>query len=287
MTRQDFTKLEKRIFLKAFAQINQGMNLQKDLFNQTIEVYFQFGEFGDSNWVQVKKAAHKLLQRTVVPIDNDTEFEGYNWVSGVKAKKNEGITVIFNNSVNEILMELSKGYTKLQLDLMMTLQSAYTQRLYELLSHWYDTGRKQPFEMDFIKEALNIPSSYSLTKIKERVFDLARTELAEKTDIVFDYEVIKVRSRSYNYVQFYIDKTSAKKSNGLDLSILDERSKRCYERAKEYGINNEQDLKKIVDSLQDQFWKLNASYKHEGLTPSAGKVLVDLGLRQSQFEMDI
>lgn len=287
LTRKDFTVLEKRIFLRAFAQIKQGMHVQESLFNDTIEVYFQYSDLNETNWDRVKTAVKKLQQRTIVVVDDNQDYEGWNWVTGVKAKKDEGITVRFNKDINPVLMELSEGYTKLQLGLMLTLTSEYSQSLYELLSHWHDIGKKQPFEVDYIRELLGVPGSYNLGMFRKRVLEVAKKELATKTNIQFEYELIKLRSRSFNYVQFFIKKTNVDKGRTSQLSVdfdtLDDKSRRCYDKAKSYGVNNEGDLKMIVDSKQKEFWKLNATYQTMEVKPSAGKILIDLGLRESKF----
>lgn len=287
MTKQEFTVIEKRIFLKAFAQIQTGWNVQQDFFKETIEVYLNYSDFEKENWTTVKKSLDKLVGRTIKPIDDKSKFDGLPWLARATAERNKGITIKFNREANEILMELSKGYTKLQLDLMMTLGSEYSQRLYEQLSHWSDIGRKEPFELDYVRDLIGVPSSYNLSKLRERVLDYSKKELAEKTNIVFDYELIKFRSRSFNYIQFFIKNNNVevvKASQAIiDFDTLDEKSQRCYDKAKSYGINNERNLKTIVDSKQKEFWKLNALYQTMDVKPSAGKVLIDLGLRESKF----
>lgn len=287
MTKQDFTVIEKRIFLKAFAQIQTGWDLQGDLFKETIEVYLSYSDFERENWTTIKRSLEKLVGRTIKPIDDESDFVGLPWLARATAKRNEGITIRFNRDANEILMELSKGYTKLQLNLMLTLGSEYSQRLYEQLSHWSDVGRKEPFELDYIRDLIGVPTSYNVSKLKSQILDHSKKELAEKTNIVFDYELLKIRSRSFNYIQFFIKNTTV--SNGknnqrtIDFNVLDEKSQRCYDKAKSYGINNENDLKTIIEIRQKEFWQLNSKYLTMEKKPSAAKILIDLGIRESKF----
>lgn len=286
MTRQDFTVIEKRIFLKAFTQIEQGFNLQRDLFDSEIEVYLNYNDLDETNWERVKKAVRKLSTRTIEPIDNDERLVGKNWTSGYDIRKGRDLKITFNQKINDVLMELSRGYTKLQLELMLSLGSEYSQRLYEFLSHWYDVRRKEPFDLFEIRENLKVPSSYNLSKFKERVLDYSKRELEEKTNIKFDYELLKIRSRSFNYIQFFIKKVnidSGYKPKGLDIEGLDEKSRKCYLKAKEYGVFYGNDLRVIVENKQKEFWKLHYNYQTLDITPSAGKVLVDLGLRESKY----
>ena len=48
------------------------------------------------------------------------------------------------------------------------------------------------------------PEQYTkVSQLKEKVLDLAKRQINEHTDIVFDYELLKVRGRSFDTIKLF------------------------------------------------------------------------------------
>ena len=49
------------------------------------------------------------------------------------------------------------------------------------------------------------PEQYTkVSQLKEKVLDLAKRQINEHTDIVFDYELLKVRGRSFDTIKLFL-----------------------------------------------------------------------------------
>ena len=97
----------------------------------------------------------------------------------------------------------------------MKLRSGYVIRLYEILKDWYnqasryDNGKKveKIVEVRWLRDTLEMPDSYPYggsSGVRNRVIEKAKKELAEHTDIIFDYEEIKT-GRKVTHLKFIIE----------------------------------------------------------------------------------
>lgn len=106
--------------------------------------------------------------------------------------------------VKEILLQM-KSYTKYDLKYPINLGSKYSKRLYYQLKKYQDTG----FRIDKLENLiakLECPSSYKKYSLfKNKVLDIAKKEIDEKTDIYFDFEPQMQGNRVKN-IKFYIHK---------------------------------------------------------------------------------
>ena len=66
--------------------------------------------------------------------------------------------------------------------------------------------------------------------MKEKVLDLAKRQINEHTDIVFDYELLKVRGRSFDTIKLFCGFSKPNLQLQLDIDF-----KRGYRKAKKNG----------------------------------------------------
>ena len=75
---------------------------------------------------------------------------------------------------------------------------------------WRGTGG-HTYSIGELKEILGLkdprgkePEQYTkVSQLKEKVLDLAKRQINEHTDIVFDYELLKVRGRSFDTIKLF------------------------------------------------------------------------------------
>ena len=158
----------------------------------------------------IDEALNDLLKNPLtIPLGDDkNSILKANWVSG--AIYNDGeVRFMIYPPLRPFLLEVKEKYLKYRLENILSLRSSYVIRLYEILKDWLEMysrqGRKAEkiITLDEFRQMLEIPRSYVYGMLKKRILEKAKVELAEHTDILFDYEEIKT-GRKVTHLHFYI-----------------------------------------------------------------------------------
>jgi len=195
-TRHEYSLLETKMLYCLINQVDPSMDVQKDLFGDTL-YSFPISLFGKNySYAALNKAADRLMTLKVSVGDVKTNsFEKFVLIPYVKLL-NGKVTMQIQRQAMPYFVDLAKWhYTSYELDVVLRLTSTYSQRLYEIL-------KRQPknfwkVSIDEFKFQLNIDNQKSFEgpkgngRIKEKILEPARKELAEETDISFTYEYIK------------------------------------------------------------------------------------------------
>ncbi len=135
-------------------------------------------------------------------------FSSFSYEEGVIEYK-------FDPLLKPFLLQLKDNFATYQLKNILSLKSAYSIRMYELLNQYKVIG-KRTIEIEELKLLLNIPDSYrnnDILKLLEKI----KKELTSKTDLTFDFEAIK-ESRQFKSFEFTIQHN---KKENKSLSIKD------------------------------------------------------------------
>ena len=158
----------------------------------------------------IKNALEELLEKPLyVPTKNG--FFMCNWISGGEYIENKGeITFSIYPKLRPYLLEAKEKFLKYRLENILSLRSGYSIRLYEILKDWFELYNRYKAKAEKIisvkelREMLEIPDSYQYSShIKKIILEKAKVELADKTDIKFDYEEIKT-GRKVTHIKFII-----------------------------------------------------------------------------------
>jgi plasmid replication initiation protein len=123
-----------------------------------------------------------------------------NWFSSFSYE--EGVIEYkFDPLLKPFLLQLKNNFATYQLKNILSLKSAYSIRMYELLNQYKVIG-KRTIEIEELKTLLNIPDSYKNNDIS-RLIKSIKKELTSKSDLTFDFEVIK-ESRQFKSFEFTI-----------------------------------------------------------------------------------
>lgn len=208
-SRQEFSLLEKKIIYCVINQLEVTTDPQQDLFKN---LYFKIpvNTFGvDYSFWKIRDAMIKLVGRSINGGNNKKEhawaLTPFPWAE----VKNGVLEVCLQSKAVPYFMDLKKrGYTAYELDVAMSLSSVYSQRLFELLTRFKDTGHwlveidRFKFLLGIDKEkTYNSPSANG--KIRQAILEPAQKELAEKTDIEFTYTFGK-EGRKFVSISFEI-----------------------------------------------------------------------------------
>ena len=164
----------------------------------------------------IEEALEDLLKNPLkIPLDKEeTKFLMCNWVSSAVYDSGQ-VSFMIDKRLRPILLEVKERFLKYKLENILPLRSSYVIRLYEFLKDVFNRetrhGKKAEkiFSIKEIREKLEIPRSYVYGMLKKRILEKAKKELAEHTDIIFDYEEIKT-GRKVTHLHFIIRPNPAK-----------------------------------------------------------------------------
>ena len=214
---------------------------------------------------ELKKATYSMLDRKLRLKSKNRELQ-LNWLASADYFDSEGFVELeISEKLKPFLLQLKKNFTKYNLKDVISLKSAYSIRIYELLKQYEKIGERY-FELKDLKEKLGVNNKYNLYKdFKRRVILPAQEELKTKTDIYFDFkekkEVRKVVGMTFfikKNINYKTDEIILKKNdyNSELFKKLQEYFKQSDERAKWILKNiKEDDLKIAFDLLEDRYKK--------------------------------
>lgn len=146
----------------------------------------------------------KLLSR-VFSVKLPDAFLQVSWLSSAKYLDGQGIVELcFDPELKPFLLQLKDRFTSYRLKDVIQLKSSFSIRIYELLKQYEKLGERT-FLLEKLRETLGIEDShYKLYgDFKRKILLVAKSELAEKTDLSFDFEEIKV-GRGVGKIRFII-----------------------------------------------------------------------------------
>jgi len=111
-------------------------------------------------------------------------------------ENNQTVDISVNPELNFIINELSTEFTKFELQEFTGIRSSYAKTMYRLLKQYRSTGFYKVKIEDF-RELLDIPESYSMSKIDERILKPIKNELSAYFD---DLKIIKHKGRKGNKI---------------------------------------------------------------------------------------
>ena len=151
-------------------------------------------------------------------------------------------TVGLNPKATPYFFELKNNFTAMQLKSVLNCSSKYAKRLYGIACQWRSVGSKR-FEIEELKKMLGLIDKKGneqyekVSQFKERVLDLAKTQINENTDIEIDFE-LKKRGRSFHWVTLHINSQKFKQLEiEFDKSINVQKFK---SKVMHYGFTDEQ-----------------------------------------------
>ncbi len=204
------TLIEKRLMYLVINQMEMGFNVQEDLF-RNIEFKIPSKELGEPNYTRIREALTKLQGRRITLIDDFKKQKFHSIVPFPYVSIEKGwITLKMLGDVAPYFLELKNGFTKYELKAALSLNSVYSQKLYELLSRWKDK-KEWEVEIEELKLLLDA-TDYRYTDFRRVCIEPALLEITEKTDLNVSYLAIKV-GRKVGAIKFTIltEKEKAKK----------------------------------------------------------------------------
>ena len=181
------------------------------------EIGYSDEKIGGKTYLDIKNALAALNRQQ----SDFITIEGYDgrpietiirWLERPIIDREKGIIILkLDDLLKPYLLNLSKNFTKYELLISTKMQSKYSLKLYELLKSWEKVkmGQKS-FELDALKEYLDVPKSYSnFNNLAKKALDPAINEINEITDLIVSYSTEKKGKKVIGII-FHISKKEVK-----------------------------------------------------------------------------
>lgn len=290
--RQTFTPLQKDIFTLAVMQLETGMNVQSDLFqNQTVVVTLKMlSEVSTKLYTRLKQECKDLaLKQLEISNDQKEEFDFIQPFPRIKYRKGV-IELTMLADVAKSFLELKNGYAEYYIKESLSLEQFNKKRLYELLCSYkkrmiptwtvYDDELK--FLLGMEKEEYKGRPKEFATKI----IGVCINAINDKTSILVKY--IRQKDSQGWYTVFTVeDKKKAIPEEKKSPPKMDEKSQRLMDKLK--ALNVRQDfIHTIVEKHQSDCWKWLLANKenldNKKFKNPAAVLLVHLGLVEPKIK---
>lgn len=174
------------------------------------------GLYSDSGKVysMIRRAFKKLLTPTEDWVrlrgkDGVDSYIPFRWLEKVKITPKKGtIDIMWDEEIAPFVFNLKKCFFSYPLHDILAMRSAYSIRLYELLTS-YASMRGYKFELDELRELLydsaSIRSYDRLADFRKRILDPSVEEINLYTQIDVSYELVFTQRRC-THIRFAIDK---------------------------------------------------------------------------------
>lgn len=196
----DFSQRELNIFFslcllmkdKGTGEITLSYNDIKKIIPDRFESNKKFEEILESVY-------DKLLRLRLETRDKN-KIEKFILFTSYKIHVNEKIVTINTNSdYSYILNNLSKNFTLFELQEFNELSSTYSKHMFRLLKQYKHTGYYK-VSVDEFKRLLNVPESYTMRKITDKILSIVLKELSNN---FIDLKVNKIKDgRVIKFLEF-------------------------------------------------------------------------------------
>jgi len=199
----------RRILYRALAQVDPSNDKFKPCYVVKVSDIAEVAglKMNNAYYPRVVEAI-KTLQSQVAEIWRP-EIEKYSvrgWFHGIDYNYGLGtIDVVFHEDMKPVLLKLIKsgGFTVADEKYLAILKSPYSDRIYGLLKQYQTVGFRV-MTVQKIRQKLLLEKRYPVfSDFRRYVLEIAKKELSSKTDISFEYELIK-KGRKVDSIRFNI-----------------------------------------------------------------------------------
>ena len=217
---------------------------------------------------ELKDATNRLLDRELVLIRENGNLLQIRPISSAEYDNHGMIEIGLDAKIRPYLFELKSNFTTYELNIVLSLDSKFSKRLYEMLAQFRSTGLLRISVQEF-KERLKLydpitgEEQYEKWSAFEKyVLKVAQREIAENTDLGFEYKLKKTGKRITD-IEFLFNRPKT-----VPIALNDVPTLRLLER-----LTTEFRLRK------DQAEKILAGFPAKDIT----RTLYDISLKKSEI----
>ena len=206
--RYDFSACQLDVLFMLLASLNEVDEVGKEYHIRVKDIELITGR--KWNYDQLRISTENLLSR-VFEIQMPQGLRQIVLFTDVQYLDGTGSFFIkINESARPYFFDLKNNFTLLELKSVLSCTSKHAKRLYSLACQWRGTGA-HTYSLGELKEILGLKDPKgkekeqytNITELRLNVLDVAKKQINEHTDIVFDYELLKMRGRSYDTIKLF------------------------------------------------------------------------------------
>lgn len=201
--RHQLSVAEMRIVLTMIAQIGRD---DVDFMPYRIYIKDFIDAIGTSHKGEYERAREITanLMKRVMEIPKENGYLQISFLSSAEYTRGTGyVELSFDPKLKPYLLQLKERFTQYDIRNVLSLQSFYSIRIYELLKQYIRLGERA-MGVDELKELLKLPASYShYASFKRRILLQSQRDLEQHTDLSFEFEEIKT-GRKITHIRFLI-----------------------------------------------------------------------------------
>lgn len=205
LSKQSYTTLEKRLFAYIVNQINHQ---EVYVENQNVKFILPINEVSKViPHRELKKVCETIMDKKIYVRNAKDQFDSIAPFPRVKYNidQNGNIEITMFSDIIPFFIELGKQYTRYNLEVMLSLHSKYSQRIYELLRLNHGRrGYEFTEKLDNLKQMIDATKYINYKDFRINVLEPAQKELYEKAGISFRYDT-DGKKRNIDSIKFYID----------------------------------------------------------------------------------
>lgn len=194
---------EMRIVLTMIAQIGRD-----DVAFKPYRIYIKdfvdaVGTSHKGEYERAREITANLMKR-VMEIPKENGYLQISFLSSAEYTRGTGyVELSFDPKLKPYLLQLKERFTQYDIRNVLSLQSFYSIRIYELLKQYIRLGERV-MGVEELKELLKLPASYHhYASFKRRIILQSQKDLEQHTDLSFEFEELKT-GRKITRIRFLI-----------------------------------------------------------------------------------
>ena len=176
----NFTEKELNVFFSIVYKIqNQGSNILEIPFVELRNL--SNGDIHLPRFLNSVKNVSDKISNLNFRYENDEEIVKFYFFNKFRIRKKEKVLILSINEDFQFLVNnlLKKGnFTILELENFVKLKSVYSKTLFRILKQW-DSIHYKKFELQELRELLDVPVSYSTARFNQRILTPMENELKQ------------------------------------------------------------------------------------------------------------
>jgi plasmid replication initiation protein len=210
-SRYKLSSLALRLITSLISSVQRADAVDK-VYQVEVKKFTELAELkGNAYYKELDRATDEILEKPIKINLGGKNWLKANWCSSIEYKDGEGIIEFqISPKLFPYILNLKEKYLKYDIKNILKLRSDYSIRLYEFLKDIYNREARYNrnavviYELDFLRNRLQIPNSYQFQHIKERVLDKAENNLLKHTDIKFTWEIASKVRKKVHSIKFKI-----------------------------------------------------------------------------------
>ncbi|CAM3019148.1 replication initiation protein [Flavobacterium psychrophilum] len=280
--RYDFSACQLDVLFMLLASLNESDELGKEYHIRVKDIELITGR--KWNYQQLREGTEDMMSR-VFEIQMPQGLRQIVLFTTVQYLDGTGSFYMkINEDARPYFFDLKNNFTLLELKSVLSCTSKHAKRMYSLACQWRGTGG-HTYSIGELKEILGLkdpkgkePEQYTkVSMFKKQVLDIAKRQINEHTDIVFDYELLKTRGRSFDTIKLFCGFSKPKLQLEIDFNGNLEEQKKNGEllqkiaNIKAVGIRED-----LAELWAVKYWKQFVEEKNNLLEMvSKGKIIDD------------